>query len=196
MAPPKSWSCADSTFPPSHSSCPAWDVERSGMARGDAEFVEFVQAASGRLVHAAFLMTGNRHQAEDAAQTALVRTYASWSRVRDNDAYGYARSVMVNHLIDSWRRPIREYPSEDFPEPRRGDVADEVVTRRWLLAILGTLSPRERAIVVLRYYFDLPETQVAHELDVSVGTVKSTSARALEKLRTTGRVLEERQTCR
>ncbi|WP_405093144.1 SigE family RNA polymerase sigma factor [Micromonospora sp. NBC_01392] len=165
------------------------------MARGDAEFVEFASAASGRLVHAAFLMTGNHHQAEDAAQTALVRTYASWSRIRGSDAYGYARSVLVNHLIDTWRRPIREYPSEDLPEQHRGDVADEVVTRRWLLAVLGTLSPRERAIVVLRYYFDLPEAQVARELDVSVGTVKSTSARALAKLRTRNRVPEPQETC-
>ncbi|MEH0935703.1 SigE family RNA polymerase sigma factor [Micromonospora psammae] len=156
------------------------------MARGDAEFVEFARAASGRLLHAAYLMTGDHHQAEDAAQTALVRTYASWSRVRDSDAYGYARTVLVNHLVDSWRRPLREYATDDLPEQRRGDVADEVATRRWLIAILGTLSPRERAIVVLRYYFDLPEAQVARELDVSVGTVKSTSSRALEKLRTTG----------
>ncbi|MFJ6200015.1 SigE family RNA polymerase sigma factor [Micromonospora sp. NPDC092111] len=156
------------------------------MARGDEEFVEFARVASGRLVHAAFLMTGNHHQAEDAAQTALVRTYASWSRIRDNDAYGYARKVLVNHLVDGWRRPIREYPSDDLPEQRRGDVADEVVTRRWLHDILAALSPRERAIVVLRYYFDLPEAQVARELDVSVGTVKSTSSRALEKLRASG----------
>ncbi|SBT38675.1 SigE family RNA polymerase sigma factor [Micromonospora auratinigra] len=165
------------------------------MARGDAEFVEFASTASRRLVHAAFLMTGNHHQAEDAAQTALVRTYASWSRVRDSDAYGYARSVLVNHLIDTWRRPIREFPSEDLPEQLGGDVAEEVATRRWLLALLGTLSPRERAIVVLRYYFDLPETQVARELDVSVGTVKSTSARALAKLRTSNRMPQTQETC-
>jgi RNA polymerase sigma-70 factor (sigma-E family) len=157
-----------------------------GMARGDAEFVEFARLASGRLVHAAFLMTGDHHQAEDAAQTALVRTYAAWSRVRDDDAYGYARTVLVNHLVDGWRRPIREYPSDDVPEQRRGDVADEVTTRRWLLGVLGALTPRERAVVVLRYYFDLPEAQVARELDVSLGTVKSTSSRALGKLRTAG----------
>ncbi len=65
-----------------------------------------------------------------------------------------------------------------------------------MLAILGTLSPRERAIVVLRYYFDLPETQVARELDVSVGTVKSTSSRALAKLRTAGRLPETLETRR
>ncbi len=163
------------------------------MARGDAEFVEFATAASARLVHAAFLMTGNHHQAEDAAQTALVRTYASWSRVRNGDAYGYARSVLVNHLVDAWRRPIREYPTEDLPEPHGGDVADEVATRRWLLAILGTLTPRERAVVVLRHYLDLPEAQVARELDVSVGTVKSTASRALEKLRAAGLTAREPQ---
>ncbi|MGC5311755.1 SigE family RNA polymerase sigma factor [Micromonospora zamorensis] len=156
------------------------------MARGDAEFVEFARAASARLVHAAFLMTGDHHQAEDAAQTALARTYASWSRIHDEDAYGYARRTLVNHLVDGWRRPLREYPTEEVPEQRRGDVADEVTTRRWLITILGALSPRERAIVVLRYYFDIPEAQVARELAVSVGTVKSTSSRALEKLRTAG----------
>jgi RNA polymerase sigma-70 factor (sigma-E family) len=155
------------------------------MARGDAEFVEFVRAASGRLAHAAFLMTGDHHQAEDATQTALVRTYASWSRVRQDDAYGYARRVMVNHIVDTWRRPIRELPSDDVPHRRSADVADEVTDRRWLHSVLGSLSPRERAIVVLRYYFDLAEQQVARELDVSVGTVKSTSSRALEKLRQT-----------
>ncbi|MEU9740863.1 SigE family RNA polymerase sigma factor [Micromonospora chersina] len=163
------------------------------MARGDAEFVEFATAASARLVHAAFLMTGNHHQAEDAAQTALVRTYASWSRIRNGDAYGYARSVLVNHLVDTWRRPIREYPTEDLPEQRGGDVADEVATRRWLLTILGTLTARERAVVVLRHYFDLPEAQVARELDVSVGTVKSTASRALEKLRAAGLTAPEPQ---
>ncbi|MFF4879800.1 SigE family RNA polymerase sigma factor [Micromonospora sp. NPDC000668] len=167
------------------------------MARGDAEFVEFARAASARLVHAAFLMTGDHHQAEDAAQTALVRTYASWSRVRDDDAYGYARRILVNHLVDGWRRPIREYPTEEIPEQRRDDVADEVATRRWLTAILGALSPRERAIVVLRYYFDLPEAQVARELAISVGTVKSTSSRALEKLRATApRVADSQEVCR
>ncbi|SNT00349.1 RNA polymerase sigma-70 factor, sigma-E family [Asanoa hainanensis] len=167
------------------------------MTRGDAEFVEFAQAASARLVHAAYLMTGDHHRAEDAAQTALVRTYASWSRIREGDAYGYARSVLVNHLVDGWRRPIREYPTEDLPDQGRGDVAEEVTTRRWLVTVLGALSPRERAIVVLRYYFDLAEAKVADELGVSLGTVKSTSSRALEKLRAANiRASETQETCR
>ncbi len=154
------------------------------MARGDEEFAEFVRASSARLTHAAFLLTGDRHQAEDAAQTAFTRTYAAWSRVRHKDAYGYARTVLVNHVIDGWRRPIREYATEAMPEQQdRFDVDKAVTQRAWLTAVLKTLTARERAVVVLRHFFDLPEADVARELGVSVGTVKSTNSRALAKLR-------------
>jgi RNA polymerase sigma-70 factor (sigma-E family) len=154
------------------------------MARGDEEFAEFVRASSARLTHAAFLLTGDRHQAEDAAQTAFTRTYAAWSRVRHKDAYGYARTVLVNHVIDGWRRPIREYATETLPEQQdRLDVGQSVTQRAWLTAVLKTLTARERAVVVLRHFFDLPEADVARELGVSLGTVKSTNSRALAKLR-------------
>jgi RNA polymerase sigma-70 factor (sigma-E family) len=154
------------------------------MARGDAEFVEFAEGASARLLHAAYLLTGDRHRAEDAAQTALARTYASWSRVRRQDPYAYARAVLVNHVIDGWRRPLREYAVAELPERvAADDVADEAVRRRWLIEALSELTARERAVVVLRHYFDLPEAAVAHELNVSLGTVKSTASRALDKLR-------------
>ncbi|WP_410562447.1 SigE family RNA polymerase sigma factor [Amycolatopsis sp. cmx-4-61] len=154
------------------------------MARGDEEFAEFVRASSARLTHAAFLLTGDRHQAEDAAQTAFTRTYAAWSRVRHKDAYGYARTVLVNHVIDGWRRPIREHATETIPEQHdRLDVGTAVTQRAWLTAVLKTLTDRERAVVVLRHFFDLPEADVARELGVSVGTVKSTNSRALAKLR-------------
>jgi RNA polymerase sigma-70 factor (sigma-E family) len=154
------------------------------MARGDDEFADFVRASSARLTHAAFLLTGDRHQAEDAAQTAFTRTYAAWSRVRHKDAYGYARTVLVNHVIDGWRRPIREYATETMPEgPDRVDVDKAVTQRQWLTSVLKTLTDRERAVVVLRHFFDLPEADVARELGVSLGTVKSTNSRALAKLR-------------
>jgi RNA polymerase sigma-70 factor (sigma-E family) len=156
------------------------------MARGDEEFVEFVQACSSRLVHAAYLLTSDRHQAEDATQTALARTYAAWSRVRNKDAYAYTRTVLVNHIIDGWRRPIREHATDEVPEVRaRGDVASSVAQRAWLLEMIAGLAPRERAVVVLRHFFDLPEAEVAKELGVSAGTVKSTNSRALAKLRIT-----------
>lgn len=109
--------------------------------------------------------------------SALVRTYAAWSRVRRDDAFAYARRVLVNHLTDRWRRRLREYPTDDLPEPPGGpDPADEVATRHWLTAVLATLTVRERAVVVMRYLFDLPEAAVARDLGISVGTVKSTSS--------------------
>jgi RNA polymerase sigma-70 factor (sigma-E family) len=154
------------------------------MARGDEEFVEFVRAQSRRLTHAAYLLVGDRHLAEDAAQTALVRTYAAWARVRREDAYAYARSVLVNHLTDRWRRPLREYSTDQVPErPTTHDLAERVTGRRWLMQALAVLTPRERAVIVLRHYFDLPEAEVADELDINIGTVKSMNSRALAKLR-------------
>jgi RNA polymerase sigma-70 factor (sigma-E family) len=154
------------------------------MARGDEEFVEFAEASSAQLLHAAYLLTGDRHIAEDAAQTALVRTYAAWSRVRREDAFAYARRVLINHLTDRWRRRLREYATGTLPDqPASTDVAEEVVLRQWLVGALGALTMRERAVIIMRYLFDLPEAVVADELRVSTGTVKSTSSRALAKLR-------------
>jgi RNA polymerase sigma-70 factor (sigma-E family) len=154
------------------------------MARGDDDFVEFVQASSAGLLRAAYLLTGDRHSAEDAAQTALVRTYAAWPRVRRDDAFAYARRVLVNHLTDRWRRRLREYATGALPDhPAQTDVAEEVAQRQWLIGALSSLTGRERAVIVLRYYFDLPEAVVASELQISTGTVKSMSSRALAKLR-------------
>ncbi|HEV2372377.1 MAG TPA: SigE family RNA polymerase sigma factor [Streptosporangiaceae bacterium] len=154
------------------------------MSRDDEEFAEFARAFSPRLLHAAYLLTGNRHAAEDAAQTALVRTYAAWPRVRREDAFAYARRILVNHVTDRWRRRLREYASEELPDlAAAGDMAEEVTLRQWLLSELASLTPRERAVVVMRYFFDLPEARVADELSVSIGTVKSTGSRALAKLR-------------
>ncbi|MDR7280814.1 SigE family RNA polymerase sigma factor [Catenuloplanes atrovinosus] len=154
------------------------------MGRGDREFAEFAREASGRLLHAAFLLTGDRHRAEDAAQTAMVRTYASWRRIRRQDPYAYARAILVNHVRDGWRRPIREYATAELPDRRDpADVAEGVSRQRWLVEALALLTARERAVIVLRHYFDLTETAVADELGITVGTVKSMNARALQKLR-------------
>jgi RNA polymerase sigma-70 factor (sigma-E family) len=156
-----------------------------GLARrGDDEFVEFARASSARLQRAAYLLTGDRHQAEDAAQAALVRVYAAWGRVRRKDPYAYARTVLANLVTDQWRRPIREYATEQMPErPLPHDLADDVTRRRWLIGALQALSPRERAVVVLRHFFDVTEVDVARELNLSLGTVKSLNSRALAKLR-------------
>jgi RNA polymerase sigma-70 factor (sigma-E family) len=154
------------------------------VARGDEEFIEFAQASTAGLRHAAYLLTGDRHAAEDAVQAALVRTYAAWRRVRRDDAFAYTRRVLVNYLTDKWRRRLKEYATGDLPEPpARADVADEVVLRQWLTGALGTLTLRERTVIVMRYLFDLPEETVARDLGITPGTVKSTSSRALAKLR-------------
>jgi RNA polymerase sigma-70 factor (sigma-E family) len=156
------------------------------MARGDSEFVEFVRVSSARLHHAAYLLSGDRHQAEDDVQTALVRMYAAWPRLRRQDPFAYARKVLANLVIDRWRRPLREDATEDVPElPAHGDLVDGVVVQDRLLRALAQLSARERAIVVLRHFWDLSEADVAVELHVSVGTVKSTASRALAKMRVT-----------
>jgi RNA polymerase sigma-70 factor (sigma-E family) len=154
------------------------------MARGDDEFAEFAAASSRRLQQAAYLLTGDQHQAEDAAQTALVRTYASWGRIRRDDPYGYARRVLTNYVTDQWRRPIREYATEVMPdraEPQ--DMADEVTRRRALIRALQTLSAKERSVIVLRHYLDVTEVEVGRELDMPLGTVKSLNSRGLAKLR-------------
>jgi RNA polymerase sigma-70 factor (sigma-E family) len=154
------------------------------MAGADEEFAEFARASYQGLRHAAYLLTGDRHAAEDAVQTALVRTYAAWSRVRRDDAYAYTRKVLVNHVTDRWRRRLREYPTGDLPDyPGSPDLADQVALRQWVTGALAALTVRERAVVVLRYLFDLPEAAVARDLGITVGTVKSTSSRALAKLR-------------
>jgi RNA polymerase sigma-70 factor (sigma-E family) len=154
------------------------------LSRGDEEFAEFARASYGGLRHAGYLLTGDRHTAEDAAQTALVRTYAAWSRVRRDDAFAYARRVLVNYLTDGWRRRLREYPTDEMPEQPAGpDLADEVALRQWVSGALATLTARERAVIVMRYLFDVPEAAVARDLGITTGTVKSTSSRALAKLR-------------
>jgi RNA polymerase sigma-70 factor (sigma-E family) len=154
------------------------------LARGDEEFVEFIEASTAGLRHAAYLLTGDRDAAEDAVQAALVRTYAAWSRVRKDDAFAYARRVLVNYVTDRWRRRLREYATGDIPELRAGtDLADEVVLRQWLIGALARLTIRERAVIIMRYLFDLPEATVARDLGITLGTVKSTSSRALAKLR-------------
>ena len=102
------------------------------------------------------------------------------------DPYAYTRRILVNHLKDQWRRPIREdaYDADQIPDrPTTRDVAADVAEQQWLMAALAGLADRERAVVVLRHYCDLSENDVATELDIAVGTVKSLNSRALAKLR-------------
>lgn len=156
------------------------------MGREDDEaFVAFVSGAQRRLHRMAWLLTGDMHRAEELVQDSLVRTYGAWARVRHDDPFAYTRRVLINAKTDSWRRRRREDLVEQNPEPRtaRADEFARVDGRLELTAALQALSPRERAVLVLRYFSDLSEADTAAELSVSVGTVKSTASRALAKLR-------------
>jgi len=154
------------------------------VTRADEEFDEFAVAAWPRLLRSAYLLCGDHHLAEDLVQTALARTYARWRHVRRDDAPAYARRVLVNLNIDRLRRrrPVEVHDAlPDRPDPAPGtDASDD---RAEVVRLLATLTERERRVVVLRHYFDLPEPLVAKELGISAGTVKSTLSRALAKLR-------------
>ena len=150
----------------------------------DAEFDEFVRASWRRLSQAAYALTGNRHDAEDLLQSVLERTYLRWSNV-NTDPVAYARRALVHKYVDGWRRRkrIQMDPSDTLPETVvEGGIAD-AEERADLRQLLLELSDRERAMVVLRYYLDASEQDVATALGCSVGTVKSTCSRALARLR-------------
>jgi RNA polymerase sigma-70 factor (sigma-E family) len=148
------------------------------------DFADFARATWPRLRHAAWLLTGHAQDAEDLASLALSRTYAKWRRIRRDDPYAYARRTLVNAQIDRVRRHRgRELLTDAPPETAVAPDLERSAQRRDLAALLALLSERERRVVVLRYYLDVSEAQVASELGVSVGTVKSTASRALAKLR-------------
>ena len=148
----------------------------------DADYVQFVQTASGSLMRTAYLLTGDREVAADLVQEALVRTYLAWRRVRPGEATAYARRVLVNLNIDRWRRRV-PVPSElpDRADPAdplgRSDDRDEVVR------LLATLPSQQRRVIVLRYFEDLTEADTAHHLGISVGAVKSAASRGVAALR-------------
>ena len=157
------------------------------MSVGDRmAFGEYVRSRSNVLLRAAQSMTGNRADAEDLVQATLVKAYQSWDRIDDPAALDtYVRRVMANTHISGWRRRhVDEYPTDELPDSvtaedstKDSDLHD-VVQRA-----LDRLPRQMRAAVMLRFYDDLTEPEVAAKLGVSVGTVKSTVARAVAKLR-------------
>jgi RNA polymerase sigma-70 factor (sigma-E family) len=149
----------------------------------DAQFTAFVHDAWRPLYRTAYLLLGEHGAAEDLAQSALTKTYAAWTRVREPDAaYGYARTVLLNEARSMFRRTSwrRELPSDELPD--RGHETD-LSDRPAVLDALRLLAPRQRAVIVLRYYEDLGVEQTAAALGCSTGTVKSQTSDALSKLR-------------
>lgn len=152
----------------------------------DDEFEAYVQARSSVLLRTAYLIVGNQSDAEDLLQTALAKAYLAWDRIRDRGAVdAYVRRILVNTHTSWWRRRrVDEYPTDTLPELQHApDRAAERVLHLAMWQALAQLPTRQRAMVVLRYYEDLTEVETADLLGVAVGTVKSTVARALAKLR-------------
>jgi RNA polymerase sigma-70 factor (sigma-E family) len=155
------------------------------IATDDGEdFSAFAVSRWPGLVRLAFGLTGDRWIAEDIAQTALAKAYVAWRRVsRADDPDAYLRRILVNASNRRFRRRrVTEQPG-DPPETAVEGPADLVSERAALLAALRQLPPRQRAVVVLRYWEDLTDTQIAAVLGCSPGTVRSQLARALAKLR-------------
>lgn len=152
-------------------------------------FREFVAARSAALLRTAWLLTGDEHLTEDLLQTALARTWPRWARLHPGgDAEAHVRRVMVNTSL-SWRarRWNGEWATDQLPEREAVDPHGRVHDRAQLADVLRALPPRQRAVLVLRFFEDCSEQQTAEALGCSVGTVKSQSSRALARLRADAR---------
>ncbi|MCF1594167.1 SigE family RNA polymerase sigma factor [Streptomyces muensis] len=161
-----------------------------GMWNGrDEAFTAFMAARYGSLLRTATLLTGGvRPRAEDLAQEALLRTYRAWHRIgRLEAAEAYTRTTMVRLLVkDRRRRWNSEVPAEDLPELPEPGHEEEVATAVAVRELLRTIPPAQRAVLVLRFYHQLTEREIADVLGCSPGTVKSRAARALAALRAEG----------
>jgi RNA polymerase sigma-70 factor (sigma-E family) len=154
------------------------------------DFEEFVAARTGALLRYAHVLTGDAHRAEDLVQSALASCYRHWRRIGSVEAERYVRRAVLNAYLSWWRRPVRRRETSvddvtslmDARYSSLGadaglDIRDEV----W--RALDQLPPRQRAVLVLRYFEDLTEAEAAATLHVSVGTIKSQNAKAMRTLR-------------
>ena len=150
-------------------------------------FREFVRARLPRLSRAAYLLAGGHAQAEDLLQATLIKAAMHWARVSTaEDPEAYIRKILYHEHVRTWRRRrFLEHSTAVVPErATAGDETDRAVLRLVLEQALAKLTPRQRAVVVLRYFEDLSEAATAQVMGTSVGTVKSQTSHALSRLRT------------
>jgi len=150
------------------------------------EFEEFVAGALPRLLRFAHLLTGSGAEAEDLVQTALARSWRAWRSGRIEDPQAFVRKVMINRHATWRRRGGRETVVANVPD--RATAVEEtkrIENRDAMCRALLTLPPRQRTVIVLRYYEDLSELEIADLMGISPGTVKSQAARALRHLAAT-----------
>lgn len=153
--------------------------------------MDFVVARGPALHRTAVLLTRQEQAAEDLVQIALAKAWRSWDRI-DGNHEAYVRRIIVNEFASSWRRRWRgELPTADLPELLRDDHGDAVSTHQVLMAALATLPPRQRVVVVLRFFHDYTEAATAQAMGTSIGTVKSQTFKALAALRVSDELRED-----
>ena len=148
------------------------------------DFEEFAVAALPALLRFGVVLTGDRHRADDLVQTALVKTMRRWPHIDHSQPAAYVRRAMVNTHLSWWRARSRESTMPDtFDVAAPGDASASYDDQDQLARALAVLPPRQRAVVVLRYYEGLSEAEIADVLGCARGTVKSQSSKALRTLR-------------
>jgi len=159
--------------------------EESRASDDDAAFREYVLTRGSALLRMATMLTGNRADAEDLVQAALAKTYLAWAKINDHAAIdAYVRRAMVNTHISWWRRRrLEEYPTDELPDQAVADPARESDMAEVVRRALDRLPQRMRAAIMLRYFEDMTEPEIAAALGISLGTVKSTVSRAVARLR-------------
>lgn len=153
-------------------------------AESQESFRGFVASRSSALLKTAILLNGgDRHAAEDLLQTALAKAASRWHRIDEPEAY--VRQILYRQQVSRWRLKWRqcELSVAEPPDGDAGNGADEAELRIVMRAALARLTARQRTVLVLRYFEDLPEAEVARLLGCSVGTVRSTTYRSLARLR-------------
>jgi RNA polymerase sigma-70 factor (sigma-E family) len=157
------------------------------MPDRQADFERFVNDSTDGLLRTAYLIVWDLPEAEDLVQETLFKVAKRWPRVRRMERpIAYARRILVNLALDgSGRRSRRQTELTGEEPPDRADDPNALEVRDELLGALSEVPPRQRAVLVLRYFLDLPEADVADALKCSVGTVKSSASRGLVRLQQT-----------
>ncbi len=163
--------------------------QRAMAAEAELAFDAFVAHRGRALARTAYLLTGDHHLAEDLVQTTLFKTAKAWHRI-EGDPEPYVRRALYHEHISSWRRRrhLTEVPLDGpagWHAENRTTERGDLELRLALRTALAALTPRQRTVLVLRYFEDLTETQTAAALGIAVGTVKSSSRQALHRLRST-----------
>lgn len=157
----------------------------------EADFTDFVTHRAPALLRTAYLLCGDRGAAEDLLQDVLSRAYPKWRRIQDKPE-PYVRAALVNAAANRWRtrsRRVHEVPLDHAPPKAGPGHEQQVVEQDRVVAALRELPPKMRAAIVLRYFDDMSEAEIAKAMRCSTGTVKSQTSRGLARLR---ELLEER----